>query len=118
MDTVPVKKLHSLALIGPPLALALSACGTSETTDDTKSGDNAGGPVSITDSRGDKIELDNPATRVVSLEWMHTVSLVSLGLIPVAHADGEIGTAHVCTPVTNAPLVCRLLLLHTISPLP
>src|SRR3546814_18462036 len=100
MDTVPVKKLHSLALIGPPLALALSACGTSETTDDTKSGDNAGGPVSITDSRGEKIELDNPATRVVSLEWMQTESLVSLGVMPVAHADGDayntwVANAHV-----------------------
>ncbi|HEY9562866.1 MAG TPA: iron-siderophore ABC transporter substrate-binding protein [Nocardioides sp.] len=84
-----MKKLHSLALIGLPLALALSACGTSETTDDTKSGDNAGGPVSITDSRGEKIELDNPATRVVSLEWMQTESLVSLGVMPVAHADGD-----------------------------
>src|SRR3546814_2365658 len=24
--------------------------------------------------------------------------------------DGHIGRAHVCTPVTNAPIVCRLLL--------
>src|SRR3546814_7585688 len=56
---------------------------------DTKSGDNAGSPVSITDSRGEKIELDNPATRVVSLEWMQTESLVSLGVMPVAHADGD-----------------------------
>src|SRR3546814_344130 len=29
----------------------------------------------------------------------------------IHHTDvGEIGRAHVCTPVTNAPLVCRLLL--------
>src|SRR3546814_11762325 len=89
MDTVPVKKLHSLALIGLPLALALSACGTSETTADTKSGDNAGGPVSITASRGEKIELDNPATPLVSPEWMQTDSLVSPGVLPVAHADGS-----------------------------
>src|SRR3546814_3279913 len=27
-----------------------------------------------------------------------------------AHRAGEIGRAHVCTPVTNAHLVCRLLL--------
>src|SRR3546814_9620102 len=29
---------------------------------------------------------------------------------PVEGEDGEIGRAHVCTPVTNAHLVCRLLL--------
>src|SRR3546814_6589530 len=28
----------------------------------------------------------------------------------VGQASGQIGRAHVCTPVTNAPLVCRLLL--------
>src|SRR3546814_4962214 len=32
--------------------------------------------------------------------------LVTFGLL-------KIGRAHVCTPVTNAPLVCRLLLDHT-----
>src|SRR3546814_18230015 len=26
-------------------------------------------------------------------------------------ASGQIGRAHICTPVTNAPLVCRLLML-------
>src|SRR3546814_10920643 len=31
----------------------------------------------------------------------------SLKTVPLAH---EIGRAHVCTPVTNAQLVCRLLL--------
>src|SRR3546814_14739992 len=65
---------------------------------DTKSGDNAGGPVSITDSRGEKIELDNPATRVVSLEWMQTESLVSLGVMPVAHADGDAYNTWVANP--------------------
>src|SRR3546814_10677270 len=30
--------------------------------------------------------------------------------LPQLFADGKIGRAHVCTPVTNAHLVCRLLL--------
>src|SRR3546814_3220818 len=30
--------------------------------------------------------------------------------LPVLLTQVEIGRAHVCTPVTNAPLVCRLLL--------
>src|SRR3546814_4419577 len=43
-------------------------------------------------------------------------------LIALALAAGQIGRAHVCTPVTNAHLVCRLLLenkqqtIHTLSP--
>src|SRR3546814_8958795 len=43
------------------------------------------------------------------------ISLVAKGNVPAAGAwfikpAGEIGRAHVCTPVTNAHLVCRLLL--------
>src|SRR3546814_7665656 len=43
---------------------------------------------------------------------VHAVKVVPVGgLVAVAVApDAEIGRAHVCTPVTNAHLVCRLLL--------
>src|SRR3546814_8273044 len=37
----------------------------------------------------------------------------SLGLLFNAAAFVEIGRAHVCTPVTNAHLVCRILLTKT-----
>src|SRR3546814_5486139 len=30
--------------------------------------------------------------------------------VPIDEKKGEIGSAHVCTPVTNAHLVCRLML--------
>src|SRR3546814_5684812 len=39
-----------------------------------------------------------------------------MGKVPAIVHDGKavkIGSAHVCTPVTNAPLVCRLLLENT-----
>lgn len=67
---------------------ALAACGT---TDELTSGSSAsaasGDAVSITDDRGETVELDAPATRVVSLEWMQTEMLTSLGVTPVGAAD-------------------------------
>src|SRR3546814_979224 len=36
--------------------------------------------------------------------------LPDAGRIDLDAAEKQIGRAHVCTPVTNAPLVCRLLL--------
>ncbi|KRF12366.1 hypothetical protein ASG90_15430 [Nocardioides sp. Soil797] len=85
-----MNKLRTLALAAIPLALALSACGTTEPAADEESDVKAtGGPVSVTDSRGTTVELEHPATKVVSLEWMQTETLVSLGVMPVAHADGD-----------------------------
>src|SRR3546814_9706849 len=44
----------------------------------------------------------------------HVVAEIAGGILKEARApiaiDEEIGRAHVCTPVTNATLVCRLLL--------
>lgn len=85
-----MKTLRGLLLACVPLSLALSACGTTEPAKDRESETQAtGGPVSVTDARGKTIELDHPATKVVSLEWMQTETLVSLGVMPVAHADGD-----------------------------
>ncbi|WAL39382.1 iron-siderophore ABC transporter substrate-binding protein [Brevibacterium sp. BRM-1] len=70
--------------------LALSGCGT---TDDAKSaGDSttgaaAGGPVSITDSRGKEVKLDHPAQKVVALEWSVAEYAQSLGVNPAGVAD-------------------------------
>lgn len=85
-----MKKSRTLALAAVPLALLLAACGTTEPAADDDSDTGAsGGPVSVTDARDKTIELDHPATKVVSLEWMQTETLVSLGVMPVAHADGD-----------------------------
>src|SRR3546814_9951619 len=43
-------------------------------------------------------------------EDLTVASLVLLLFLPVFLLIAEIGRAHVCTPVTNAHLVCRLLL--------
>lgn len=85
-----MNRLRTFALAAVPLALALTACGTTEpAADEDSKAPAAGGPVSVTDARGETIELDHPATKVVSLEWMQTEALVSLDVMPVAHADGD-----------------------------
>lgn len=88
------------AALTPVAALALAACG--ETTAATQSEDTARaassscqgvdtstGPVSLTDSYGRKVELDQPAERVAVLEWQQTEDLLSLCVNPVAVADPE-----------------------------
>ncbi|GAA0374658.1 siderophore ABC transporter substrate-binding protein CdtB [Micromonospora gifhornensis] len=69
-------------------ALLLAACGTTENTaEPAPSASAAGGPVTVTDSRGKEIKLDSPATKVVGLEWGEVEMLVSLGVMPVGVAD-------------------------------
>ncbi len=88
------------ALVAVGAVAALAACGTTdEPAAETTSGTAAGGAVSITDDRGETVELDAPATRVVSLEWMQTEMLTSLGVTPVGAADVEGYTSWVGTVV-------------------
>lgn len=68
-------------------ALALSACGTSENPSDPAEEKAAGGPVTMTDSRGKEVTLDAPAEKVVVLEWGEAEMLVTLGVMPVGVAD-------------------------------
>jgi ABC-type Fe3+-hydroxamate transport system substrate-binding protein len=96
-------KTRSIAAALAPLALLLVACGTSDadTGNDEapKANDSADcaddatetseGPVSLTDSYGRKVELDQPAERVAVLEWQQTEDVLSLCLTPVAVADVE-----------------------------
>ena len=91
------------AALVAPLALLLAACGTTdpEGGDGTapKANDSADcaddttttseGPVSLTDSFGRTVELDQPAERVAVLEWQQTEDVLSLCLTPVAVADAE-----------------------------
>ncbi|GIG35029.1 ABC transporter substrate-binding protein [Cellulomonas pakistanensis] len=88
------------ALVAVGALAALTACGTTdEPAAETTSSAAAGGPVSITDDRGETVELDAPATKVVSLEWMQTEMLTSLGVTPVGAADVEGYTSWVGTSV-------------------
>lgn len=74
-------------------ALVLSACGSSEPAaqEDTENAanDTQSGPVSVTDNRGKKVTLDEPAEDVVALEWAEAEALVTLDVMPVGVADVE-----------------------------
>ncbi len=76
------------------LSMALSACGTTEealdSDDDQGARNNEDSePVTVTDARGMRVTLDQPATEVVGLEWNVVEHLVSLGVMPVGAADVE-----------------------------
>jgi len=79
-----------VALAGAAVtALLLTACGTTEEAAEPSASVSeapAAGPVSVTDDRG-TLELDAPATKVVSLEWGLTENLLTLGVVPVGAAD-------------------------------
>jgi iron complex transport system substrate-binding protein len=77
------------AVVAVAAALLLGACGTTEDTSAPAGGASSApaGPVSVTDSRGKKVDLKAPATRVVGLEWGEVEMLVSLGVMPVGVAD-------------------------------
>ncbi|NED99885.1 ABC transporter substrate-binding protein [Phytoactinopolyspora halotolerans] len=106
--TTAVKLRRALFPALAVAALTLSACGTSEDTDDADGGgddtaqnddaqnDDAdgdapedAGPVTVTDARGEEITLDEPAQDVVALEWSEAEDLVILGVMPVGVADVE-----------------------------
>ncbi|KQR11804.1 iron-siderophore ABC transporter substrate-binding protein [Cellulomonas sp. Leaf334] len=69
-------------------ALLLTACGTTEDAADASAApsDAGGDTITIEDDRG-TVELDGPATNVVSLEWGLTENLLTLGVTPVGAAD-------------------------------
>lgn len=81
-------------------ALALTGCGTTDTEADAQTQSTASascaeetsastGPVSVTDDTGHEISLDEPAAKVVSLEWQYTEDLLTLCVDPVAVADAK-----------------------------
>ncbi|SCL32455.1 iron complex transport system substrate-binding protein [Micromonospora nigra] len=81
-------RTRATVLLAAATALLLSACGTTENTAAPEaSASAAGGPVTVTDSRGKEITLKAPATKVVGLEWGEVEMLVGLGVMPVGVAD-------------------------------
>ncbi|USX54751.1 ABC transporter substrate-binding protein [Lentzea sp. HUAS12] len=68
-------------------AIVLAACGTTESPQSSAPAENAGGPVTVTDSRGKAVELKSAAKRVVALEWGEAEIVASLGVMPVGVAD-------------------------------
>src|SRR5690606_41214699 len=65
------------------MLLALGACGTTENPQQAADDEAAGssGPITVTDSRGKKVELKAPAKKVVALEWGEAEMLASLGVM-------------------------------------
>jgi ABC-type Fe3+-hydroxamate transport system substrate-binding protein len=68
-------------------ALTLGACGSTERGAAAEPETTAGGPVTVTDARGEEIRLDVPAQRVVALEWAEVEMLDTLGADVVGAAD-------------------------------
>jgi len=69
-------------------ALALAGCGSTEPgTAQAQTASTQSGPVTVTDARGEKVELDAPAERVVALEWAEVEMLDTLGADVVGAAD-------------------------------
>ncbi|MCW2806839.1 MAG: iron-siderophore transporter substrate-binding protein [Marmoricola sp.] len=88
------------AALAPVAALALAACGQTTATTESEGATPATsstcegvktstGPVSLTDSYGRKLELEEPADRVVVLEWQQTEDLLTLCVNPVGVADAK-----------------------------
>lgn len=70
------------------LALAVTGCGSTENTEARGTTAAAeSGPVTVTDARGQRVELDAPARRVVALEWAEVEMLDTLGADVVGAAD-------------------------------
>lgn len=69
------------------LALVLTACGSSENVTPAADSSAAPQPVSVTDARNKKVDLEAPAAKVVGLEWGAVENLVTLGVMPVGVAD-------------------------------
>ncbi|EPH41344.1 iron-siderophore ABC transporter substrate-binding protein [Streptomyces aurantiacus] len=80
-----MRRLLITAAAATAAALTLSACGTTEPSDDdAKKGAES---LTLTDATGAKVKLNGPAKRVVGTEWNEVESLISLGVDPVGVAD-------------------------------
>lgn len=85
-----MRRLTSTAALAAGLALLLAGCGSDDSSDET-SGDSAAGgagEVSIETLDG-TLTLDEPATKVVALEWSLAEDLLALGIEPAGVADVE-----------------------------
>ncbi|GAA0460491.1 iron-siderophore ABC transporter substrate-binding protein [Streptomyces sp. NPDC046215] len=85
--------------------LTLGACGTSEPAADTDTDTKkTAEPITLTDAKGAKVELDGPAKKVVGTEWNVVESLVSLGVDPAGVADVKgYKTWNTAAPLKNEP---------------
>lgn len=78
-----------------PLAfmLVLAGCGTASNSAQngssaTTTTENTASPITLKDSHGE-VKLNQPAKRVIVLEWTFTEDLIALGVQPIGNADNE-----------------------------
>jgi iron complex transport system substrate-binding protein len=106
---MPRTRLLPVVAASGAIALMLTSCGTTEASagddvadaaslsqscaDDTTA--TSTDAVSLTDSLGRTVELDEPAQRVVVLEWQQTEDLLSLCIAPVGAASTADYTTYV-----------------------
>lgn len=84
----PLPRRAALGAAALAAALTLTGCGSTENTGAQAANAAAeSGPVTVTDARGEKVELDAPAQRVVALEWAEVEMLDTLGADVVGAAD-------------------------------
>jgi iron complex transport system substrate-binding protein len=70
-------------------ALALAACGTTEAPSGPDASAPAGEAVTVTDARGEAVEIPAGVEDVVALEWVVVEHLQTVGIVPVGVADVE-----------------------------
>ncbi|WP_172373674.1 ABC transporter substrate-binding protein [Sporosarcina jiandibaonis] len=78
-------KLKSLLVLALA-AVLLAACSSKKEGDKVSTNDNAEESVTVTDINGE-VTLDQPAKRVVALEWTYVEDLLAVGIQPVGVAD-------------------------------
>ncbi|MFF1879788.1 iron-siderophore ABC transporter substrate-binding protein [Leifsonia sp. NPDC058230] len=84
MTRRPITRRLIPSAIAVAAVFALAACGTTEAP---AAGSTNGAALTVTDARGEKVELAGPAKRVVGTEWNVVETLVTLGVDPVGVAD-------------------------------
>lgn len=93
--------LRAILAIGAASAL-LASCGTTSTpapsetptsaapeTESAAGTEPASGPITLTDGRGEEVTLEQPATKVVALEWAQAEAVAAVGVTPVGMSDVE-----------------------------
>lgn len=85
LRTAPKRTLLASAAV--LTALALAACGTTEAPVDSPAPDAAAESVTVTDARGEAVEIPAGVEDVVALEWVAVEHLQTVGIVPVGVAD-------------------------------
>lgn len=83
--TLPARPLLAGAAV--LTALALAACGTTEAPVESTAPESGADSVTVTDARGEAVEIPAGVEDVVALEWVAVEHLQTVGVVPVGVAD-------------------------------